>query len=64
MVVKIAKAQEFLDFLYGLWGRPVSDSYEFDWIHMEFSFRNDQTQIFYGYLVKRTFFGLEVKIEI
>jgi len=64
MAVKIAKAQEFLDFLHGLWGWPVGDSCEFDWIHTEFSFGNDQTQIFHGCLVKGTFLGSEVKIEI
>jgi len=62
--VEIAIAQPFLDFLHGLWGWPVANSYEFDWIHMEFSFRNDQTQVFHGCLVKGTFLGPEVEIEI
>ena len=63
-VVEVTKAQEFLDFLHGLRSWPVSNRCEFNWIHTEFSFGNDQTQIFYGCLVKRTFLRPEVEIEI
>ena len=64
MVVEVAKAQPFLDFLHGLWGWPVANSRKFDWIHTEFPFGNDQTQIFHGCLVKGTFLGLKVEIKI
>jgi len=64
MVVEVAKAQKFLDFLHGFWGWPFGNSCKFNWIHMKFSFGNDQTQIFHGCLVKGTFFRPKVKIEI
>jgi len=64
MTVEVTKAQPFLDFFHGFWSWPVANSCKFDWIHMEFAFGNDQTQIFHGCLVKGTFLGLEVEIKI
>jgi len=64
MVVEVTKAQEFLDVLHGLRRWPVGNSHKFDWIHMEFSFGDDQTQIFHGCLVKGTFLGSEIKIKV
>jgi len=63
-VVKIAKAQKFLDFFHGLWSWPFGNSGKFNWIHAQFSFGNDQAQIFHRCLVKRTFLRPEVEIEI
>jgi hypothetical protein len=40
--IEVAKAKEFLYFLDRLWLWPFLDCLEFDWVHAEFTFRDDK----------------------
>src|SRR5712672_394259 len=60
--VKVAEAEEGLEFLNGLWLGPFGDTGNFGRVHGDGSFRNDDAEIFDRGLVERAFLRFEEEV--
>src|SRR5712672_3385440 len=62
VTVKVAKAQEGLEFLNGLWLGPFGDTGNLGRVHGDGSFGNDDAEVFDRSLVERAFLGFEEEV--
>ena len=46
VTVEIDEAYESLHVSLVLWGGPIADSGDFNWVHRNFVFRDDQSEVF------------------
>src|SRR5712671_2024767 len=60
--IKVAKAEEGLEFLNGLWLGPFGDTRNLGRVHGNRSFRNDDAEVFDRSLVERAFLGFEEEV--
>ena len=61
-VVKIQEAEECPNFLQGRGSFPILHALDFDWIHSNGVFANDNTEILHFGLFKLAFLRFEVEI--
>src|SRR5580658_702588 len=62
--IKIAETQEALNFLLGFWGGPFRNSLDLDGVHLNLSFRDNDTEVFDSSLFKVAFVGFQIEIII
>ena len=54
-MVEVDKTKEGIDITPRLWNRPLTDSRNLDWVHLNFVFRDDQPKILYHLPLKLIF---------
>ena len=60
--IKVAEAEEGLEFFNGLGLGPFGDAGNLGRVHGNGAFRNDDAEIFYRRLIERTFLGFEEEV--